>query len=68
MSTTFTQGCRFDFVCKRTGKYSEKPGSHCLHNGGCDCAQWRRLTDEAMGWDKPLPGRSWSNNNDRRGF
>lgn len=66
MSAVYVQGCRFDYICKKSGKYSEAKGSHCLHGGGCDCKTWKRLTDAEMGWDRTLPGRSWSNDNNRR--
>jgi len=42
-------GCRWDSVCKRTGKYSEAKGSHCLHNGGVDCKVWCKLTNNSLG-------------------
>jgi hypothetical protein len=34
MSETYVQGCRFDLVCKRSGKYSTAKEAHCQHNGG----------------------------------
>jgi hypothetical protein len=65
MSETYTQGCKFDLICKRSGKFSNKKGSPCLHNGGLDCGEWRRLTDDSIGWNDPLPNRSWSNDGRR---
>lgn len=55
----YTQGCRFDLICKRTGKYSEVKASHCLHDGGTDCPVWRRLTKQELGYYQERSRTTW---------
>ena len=54
--------CRWDYICKRNGRYREddEPDNHCQHGGGTDCLYWRLYTNEALGGYDPFPQRSWS--------
>jgi hypothetical protein len=53
--------CKFDHKpCFDKKKYD------CSHGGGVGCRKWKEHTAEEMGWNNPLPNRSWSKDNGGR--